>query len=363
MKRWVLVIVAALLVFSMACSVLDRGGDAEPEPDVEVVVSDGEEAEVEADVEDVEPPAADVVDVDESAPPVIAEDALEGLDSYRSRFNLRTEFEDGTVQEIAFEQEATRDPLAQRMLMSSSEGDASEDFEFIRVGDSQWTRFGEEWIQSTMTEEEMDFQEGMIYSYEDFSSFADDDDYEYLGKEKVNGVQTKHYRLDLDPLSMAALTSDGEVKDVEAEVWVAHESDLPEFPMRFVMSAEVTSEVDGEIPGTVFFEQEVYDVNASFIIEPPEEALSGGLPSDIPMYPNASEVTSMAGMVFFSSSDEAGTIADFYRDALESAGWSQTESNELEGLVMETWTKEEQTLSLMISAEDAGGSSVTIMVE
>ena len=82
MKRWMLLLVAALLVFSLACSVL--GGDegtTEPgtpgEAGEETPVSQATEKATEAPEEGTSEAAAG----DESAPPVMDENALEGLDS------------------------------------------------------------------------------------------------------------------------------------------------------------------------------------------------------------------------------------------------------------------------------------------
>ena len=357
MKRWILLLVGALLVFSLACSGLG-GGDETAEPGTpgeateETPVSQATEAATE---EAAEEGTAEANAGDESAPPVMDENALEGLDSYRSTFHVRMEADDGTVEEIIIEQEAIRDSRAQRMVMRNEGEEGAFSIEMIQIGDTQWMNFGEgNWMQTAVGEDEAGFEEGMIYSVDDFTSSAEDQDYEYLGKEKVNGVQTRHYRLNMTALAMSALTSGSDVDEVNAEIWVADESDLPEFPIRFVM------EFHGEIieegkQGTMTLTQEVYDINVKFTIEPPEEASETGLPDDVPMYPDATEVTAFAGFVNFHVADDVDTVTAFYDDELQSAGWTKGDSD-----FFPTWAKDDRSLQLMITAGDEGGSDVMI---
>ncbi len=368
MKRWMLLLVAALLVFSLACSVL--GGDegtAEPgtpgETGDETPISqeNGDPA-ADDDADDADDDDADDADDDDddAAPPIMDENALEGLDSYRSTFHVLMEADDGTVEEITIEQDAIRDPFAQRMtmVMQSEDDEAGPtSIEIIQIGDTQWMSFGDEgWMQTTVGEDEAGFEEGMIYSVDDFTSSAEDQDYEYLGKEKVNGVQTRHYRLNLNALEMSAMTGGSDVDEVNAEIWVADESGLPEFPIRFTM--EFYGEIEEGMQGTMAFTQDVYDINEKFTIEPPEGASETGLPDDVPMYPDATEITALVGFVNFHVADDVDTVTSFYDAELQSAGWT-TDDDEF----FPTWEKDGRTLQLMISAGDGGGCDVMIMLE
>ena len=355
MKRWMLLLVAALLVFSLACSVL--GGDegtTEPgtpgEAGEETPVSQATEKATEAPEEGTSEAAAE----DESTPPVMDENALEGLDSYRSTWHMRMETDDGTtVEEMVFEQEAIREPPAQRMVIRGT-GTESQTIEMIQIGDTQWMNFGEGgWMQTAVGEDEAGFEEGMLYSVDDFTSIATDKDYEYLGKEKVNGVRARHYRLNLNALEMSALTNGSDVDEVNAEIWVADESGLPEFPIRFVMESH--GEVEEGKQGTTTLTQEVYDINAKFTIEPPEGASETGLPDDVPMYPDATELTSFAGFVSFHAADDVDTVTAFYDTELQSAGWTKGGDD-----FFPTWEKDGRTLQLMITANDDGGTDVMI---
>ncbi len=335
MKRWILLLVAALLVVSLSC-LLFGGKDKEPVSEEGTTEEVGEE---------------------ETGGPSFDQDALAGLDSYRSTFTMRTDMEDGTITEITFEHEATRDPAASRVVMKNTDNGTASEIEMIQVGDTSWMRMGEEWMQ-TSSDSATSFEQGMPYSADTFTSVAEDKDYEFVGKEEVNGVQTRHYRLSLVSRALTALAF-GDIDSGNIEVWVADESDLPKFPVRFTLEAE--GELQEGKQGTMTFSQEIYDVNADFTIEPPAEAAAGLLPEGVSPYPNAADVVSMSSFYSFSSTDDPATIAAFYKDAFEAAGWSQTDVTEMDTLITATWGKEGETsLNLMISAQDEGGSSVVI---
>ncbi len=375
MKRWMLLLVAALLVFSLACSVLggDEGtaepgtpgetGDETPisQENGESVADDGDADDADDDADDAAADDAgddDDDDDDDAEMPVIDENALEGLDSYRSTFHMRMEADDGTIEDMFIEQDAIRDPFAQRMVMrSEGEGeDESFSIEIIQIGDTQWMNFGDgDWMQTQMDETESLFDDE-LFSVDEFTASTEDQDYEYLGKEKVNGVRTRHYRMTLDALEMAILPGTSDIEEVVADIWVADESDLPEFTVRFTM--EFKGEIDEGVQGTMTFTQDVYDINEKFTIEPPEGASETGLPDDVPMYPDATEFTSFAGFVNFHVADDVDTVTAFYDAELQSAGWT-TDGDEY----FPTWEKDGRTVQLMITASDDGGCDVMIMLE
>ena len=162
MKRRLLLLVGLLLVFSLACSALSLGGNDEPDEDVgpgsavtvEVVPEDDDVSdEVEPTTEDADAPDTSQGDGD---PEELSFDSsgLEQLDSYRATLSYELRNADGTVETFSLEQAATRDPQAQRFLLSSTEGD----IEYIQLEDEMYIRFGEEWIQGSSDEmDESDF--------------------------------------------------------------------------------------------------------------------------------------------------------------------------------------------------------------
>lgn len=303
---------------------------------------------------------------DEEAPPEPVEldpDALEGLDSYRSKIVVRTESVDGTVEEMTIEAAATRDPAAQHFIITGAM-EEEERMEIIQIGNQQWIQFGEDWMQTEADEEDaLDFEENLFFSMEDIDQETLDDA-KYLGKETVNGIRTRHYLIE-ETMWDALVPEEGEVEEAKADVWVADEADLPAFIVRMVV--EVTGEGTDESDFKSYsMSMEVMDINADIIIEPPEGAESGGLPEDIPVYPNQQNRTSMGGMLNFETEDDFDTVVDFYTSEMEAAGWStvEEENMSMETMVMQTWTKDDRSVELMISLdEETAVTSVTIILD
>ncbi len=296
--------------------------------------------------------------------------ALEGLDSYRTIMIMRFEAEDGTIEETRMEMSATREPAAHRIVMAGGLSADGDSMEIIQIGNQQWMQMGGEWMQTQISDEDVSsFEENLPFSPDDVQADMLEEA-EYLGKETINGIRTRHYLLDKQLLEMMEATGGmapgevGEVESAKMELWIADQGDLPAFAVR--MESEVEGlEMGDEKVAKYFMSWDVTDINADITIEPPAEATNGGLPEDIPAYPNATNQTTMMGMTSFEVGDDFETVVDFYAAELVSAGWSKAEGGmSMEGLVMDPWTKDERTLQLTISSDDDTGEvSVLIMIE
>lgn len=292
---------------------------------------------------------------EETSGPELDPDALSGLDSYRTRTRMEWVPSEGDPESMRMEQAHTRSPQARRVVI---EGDEDDDFEFVQVGDQAWYCAGGACSQAQADPEDLvaGFGEEMFF---DPADVVQGDASEFVRREEVNGVQSRHYRLNLSALE-TALLAQGEVSDVQSDVWVADEPGLSGFTVRFEMSwNETRDEQAGR--GELFYE--VYDVNEPFTIEPPEGAEKSGLPEDVPTYPNAEGGFSMEGMTTFTSPDDVATIADFYAEELAAQGWSMANEQDMgEGAVNQVWQKDDRQVALIITSED-GESNVTIMIE
>lgn len=340
-KTWIAF--TLLILLSLACSLGGggNGGEGGGEPET-------------GGGGDVQPTEAPVGSTEEPEAPRLDPDALSQLTSYRARMITRITSTDGTTQVSEVLVEETRDPLAQRYVITA-EGSETE---MVHIGDTTWLCSEGFCMQSQQSAEEFasDFGEGLFYNPEDIASIASDSDYDYVGRETINGIRTKHYVLNITPAEAAALMQ-GEVTDFHFEIWVADEANLPAFSVRVVMNWEGTTE--GQ-QGRYEYEYEVLEVNTPFTIEPPEGA-GAGLPADVPQYPGATDLAIMGSMITFSTTDSVETVAAFYRDALAAQGWTLA-SEEQMGMVIQSWSKEGRNLSLMVSS-DGSNTSVLITLE
>jgi hypothetical protein len=345
MKRWFWLLVGMLLVVSLSCGLLPgrgRGNNDAPETAATVVVARGSEGESDVD----EPDADEGLSVDPTA--------LDQISSYRATIMWRSEKGADLVESFTMHQSATRDPAAQRMVIDSDDGD----MEFIQIGNDTWVRFGDEWMQSS-SDSPSDF--GDMFASDDWLSNVGAGGYEFVGRATVNGIKTRHYRVEYTNHFLNWFDAEDEadaITDGSAEVWIADERGLPRFTVKSVIVMTGTS--DGESI-KITMSQDVTDVNKSFTIEAPEGV--GGLPDGLPIYAGATDVTSMAAFTIFTAPDDMETVNAFYVDALSSAGWSQVdEGMSFEEMISSSWDKDGKTLSLMVSSS-SGETSVMISVE
>ncbi len=336
MKRliWISLIFVLLLA---AC-----GGKAEPA------------APLGAPATDANPPAS----VD--APPVIAgQEALLSLNSYRTRFTIRTEKNGAATEELVIVQEETRNPAAKRWIWTSVAGEQPGNMEMITVNGQNWINFGGTWMMSQQSPEEAaaGFGEDSLNNFDVAGEF-EKGNYQLVGSETMNGVNTRHYVLNLGPTEIALMTSGmTDITTMKTDVWVADVAGLPNFTVKYEVYAE--GKIDGE-PGKFNFISEVYDINQPFTIELPAEAASSAMSSDIPQYPNATDLFSMQGMSGFKTTDAPDLVKAFFDQNLTANGWSKS-GGEMDIFI--TYTKGGKQLQLMVNPTDSGGSDVTIMVQ
>ena len=361
MKRQWIVLIAVLFVLSLGCSLFSGKPTEEPSTAAPTTVVEKEQEDASTVSED-EPsdsekePAAgeDEPTTDEDVPLTFDPDALEGLNSYRMDMTWSFTSEDGSVEEFTIQEEATRNPAAQRYAMQSG----GESIEFIRIEQTQWMRFGEEWMQTTAGEDEAmgAFGEFFVQPEEMFADI-DSDAYRYMGKETVNDVNTRHYQLKDTAWDMAMAFNAAEIEEGTIDVWIANENDLPKFAVRYEMALTGTFEEEGT--GKLTLTWNIYDVNEDITIEPPADVAS--LPEGIEPCPDASDVMVMGAMSMFTCPGTVAETATFYTEMLENYGWAAGDVTTMETMMMGTWTKDGESLSLTITAdEDSGGSSVMI---
>jgi hypothetical protein len=373
-KHGLKIIIVALAVVSVSCGLIGQVTErlqGEYEKGAEVVAtvekmmpesSDSESSDSESsDTQDEVVSETDSTEGDEreEALPDVEEDALSQLDSYRMRFGWSLEKADGSTDALTMEQSATRQPEAQRFLIESG-GDS---IEYIQIENQVWIRYGEEWMQSTSdtTGDIADEFGSGLMTGSDWIDDVEDEDYEYVGKENVNGVQARHYRASYNQNWLSLLGEQGpdDISDGTAHVWIADENNLPSFVVRFEVEIKGTSDSEA-ITGKLT--QEIYDINADIAIEPPTDAASGGLPEGVSLYPDAEGLTTFGVMTTFTVEDDVETVHGFYVDALENAGWSQVEGSamSIEGMASTTWTKDGETLTLNV-VESEGDEETQVM--
>ena len=356
MKRRIWIALVVLLLASLACSLGDTAseiaGDVVDEVSDAVVDAAGDAAE-----EIVEEAAGDVLSGDDV--PQTDPNWMDGLDSYRARTSMTWVEEGGESGEMIMTIEETRNPQAQRYSMTTG----GQTMQWIQIGDTLWMdAFGSGWMQTQQSSEELSstFGDASFLDVDDLD--FDEYDYNYEGRETVDGMNTRHYTFQLTPAQATLMFGAGEVTDFQGEAWIVDESDLPTFAAKYTMHWQGTTFM-GSGDGEMDISYEVYDVNDDFTIEPPEGAADSVLPDDVPMYPDTTDFFAMEGMVSFNSPDAPATVGDFYSQQLPGQGWSLSSDDSFGGMVMQNWTKSGRELSVIISDENGGASVVLSITE
>jgi len=242
---------------------------------------------------------------------------LQSLDSFRSRFTMAFEgTADGEAESWSYvmDAESVRDPFAQRIVIQG--GFVGEGFESVQVGDTRYFVLGEGQCVSSAAGED-DAADMEIFEPDDVIGGLENAR-RVRPDERVNGIMCRHYKFDEKGLTW------GTFARAEGEVWVAVE-------------------------------------NQPITIEPP--AGCSAAESEFPIMPDASEVTTMSGMVMYTSASTFDQVQAFYEEQMPANGWDDSgDSFTGPGSAMLSYTKDGRTVTVTIGGED-GEVSVMIMSE
>ncbi len=340
MKRIIWLPITLLVLSSLACGLFGRAG--------EIIDAGRDAATAVAEVGQGLPEEEAVDSPDDGAlEPELDPDAMDRLQTYRMRMTTEWVPEEGEPDRFTMERAQTREPRAQRVVWSDiNEIDV---MEFVQIGDQAWSCSAGRCSEMSGDPDDFatDFDDPGLVGF----GFGSDDIYDsLLGRETINGIQTRRYVLSLSPLE-AGFLAEGEVSDLRGEAWIADDPDLPAFTVQFEMS---WTEQRQERMGRAAVVYEVYDVNVPFTIEPPEGVDRIGLPEDVPLYPDARQEFSTEGMVALETPDNPADVAEFYRDEMAAEGWSLEADDDMGELVQQRWVKGPNTVTVMIAAEGDG---------
>ena len=274
--------------------------------------------------------------------------SLDNLDTYRIRNVMAWDEKDGESGSMEMLTEFVREPAAQRTLMKGTDDAEEWQMETIQIGDTTYINMDGTWMAMQSADQEMS-ETGEIWGPEDFLWGSKG---KYLGKENVNGLDTKHYHYEASDFNSGVQLSD--IKEAEADVWVSTKYDV----YVKVMMRMVGVNPDG-VESTFSIESYLTDINAPITIEAPEGVAKPGLPEDIPMMDGATDVTSLDTFTSFTVSASEDDVIGFYKAQMAAKGWTMEESMIP---TMMNFTKGDRNVIIMIAAEGET-TSVTIMIE
>jgi hypothetical protein len=287
------------------------------------------------------------------------------INSYRSRTTITLEgpaLENEEFKSLEILGEHVKEPPAQRVTMQMGEG---QNLEMVLIGNQSWMNVNGQWI-STSGQETPDITEDL--SPFDLSAVEDDlAKMERVGKERVNGMDTTHYRFDkailLNLLENEVDREDVErVETVEGHFYVADKGFIVKWTIH--LAGTGLNPDDPEAEGRMTMETELYDFNAPIEITPPETpSASDSLGFELPEPEGAVQQFATNNLVSYSvpgmSLEE---LVDFYTDGLEAAGFEYDEAGSMvsDDFAILSFTGD-KTVNVTIEAT-SDEPNVTIMV-
>jgi hypothetical protein len=306
------------------------------------------------------PPPPDNANENGAGAPAAIDDVSAGLgtlDSYVTTFEMSFEGTDanGQPQSSSFTsvEEFSRNPLAKRTTITGFGGGAAGDdsgIQTIEVDGMVYSIFGDICASSTADEAP---DQGMMFTPSDIIGGVSSA--QVVGVENVNGVSAQHVIVDASPLLTA-----GAYANASAEAWIADFG-----VVRYIFSATGTDQFFGlgaDSEGTVTWEYNVTNVNQPIVITAPEDC--GGVPEDIPLMPDATEISSFGELTTYTSASPMADVVAFYEAQMPANGWA---SSGPPGFATDQFTtlsfaKDDRSVTITITF-DASSSTTSVLIQ
>jgi len=282
--------------------------------------------------------------------------ALEKLDTYRLQFKWRYENDQGEKGSMEALEEVVKNPPASHQVYrytDSKAGAQDKPFEIIRVGDVVYSKSGDEWMAMQQTEAMLPF--GALLSPD---LYFGADEGKYVGKETVNGMDTKHYRYDAKTLNPALRVS--KLSEYKADVWVS-----TEYKVYIRALVHIVGVDESNVKQTYEWESNTLDINKPLTIKPPEGVKAPKLPDDIPLMEGAKadailSTSSHSVLGNFSVAKPREEVEKFYKEQMKAKEWVEAEGG-MPGMM--NYEKNGRQVMIVINETKDGVTTFLISVE
>lgn len=304
--------------------------------------------------------------------PVPVEDVtqLPWLKSYRTRVTIETSGEayaDQQTNKTEMVGEFVKEPPAVRYVITGSKPEDS--MEMIQIGNESWVKFGDSWMQSTQESLPKFDEQFMVFHPEELTEGWETAT--KVGREKVNGIDTTHYRFDKP--AMLKFMFDEETRaryenldTVQIDIYLADEGYIVKMVTQ--MAGKGVDENKPDLAGEIKTSFEVYDLNAPIeIVAPSVPSPTEGLGFTIPEPAGAKQAWSQESMVMYTVSGMTmAEAAEFYKKGFTDQGLKFVEDSSMttDAFASLEFQGEKAKVSVMISPDQSTGSlAVMISIE
>jgi hypothetical protein len=165
------------------------------------------------------------------------------------------------------------------------------------------------------------------------------------GTETVNKVAAKHYTFD------ERAQGASEIADSTGELWVASDGG---YLVRYLLTTMAKANYFGAgIEGALTWDYELQDVNQPQAIQLPDDCPSGVL--DVPMLPDASDITNVPGFISFTTASSLADAAAFYAEQVAALGGQTVNPPVIsETMALVGYTQGEKSILVTITKGETG---------
>ncbi len=261
MKR--IVALMLILMLALSCiSIVACGGDDDK--------TRSEEPTEEPTQEATEATGGDETPGGDSFEGLMGFDSYDELDSYHTHMVMKSDMPMVGETEMIMDEDIDNKSNASHSVIDMGMGMGK--METIIIGDETWTKaFGDQWMYSSGEDGSDDFGSEVGVSDDFMDDFDLEHDLDYKGKEKINGVNCKHYEVDAT-IMMANPDPQSMIDEVEStfvgDIWIADEGGIPDVVIRMTGTTTVAAEGMNMV---MEIQTDVTKINDSVDISPPPE--------------------------------------------------------------------------------------------
>lgn len=299
------------------------------------------------------PPTATPQEVEEELSLSAITEGLADLNSYRITMHMTIEGkdEDGEPFSAMWDmlEEATQDPAAQRVTVSSAGSQAGEtgavgSFEMITVGDMTYMVTEDDQGRENCVSFSSDEEDLAAQTFLRPDTLGDIDGAKYRGTEVVNGIRSKRYEWAEDAASIFGFA------DSRGQVWVAVDGG---YTVKYTAEAsgKGTFLADTLQEAKMTIEYDLVEVDSGLVIAVPDGCEATA--TDIPVMADAQERASFGDMLTYSTPSAMDDVVAFYEKAMIDNGWQEGDAGmKMEGMAMLNYTKDGRAAQVMISFDE-----------
>lgn len=287
------------------------------------------------------------------------ETSLENVSSYSAVMSVsyrgKDEAEDQAVV-MSIIEEVDKANEAERFAIEGTDEDGNPvNMEVITIGEDSWMSFGEGWMHTKADDSaDMSSAGAELLSQGDSILSAVDSPRLVKKGEEVNGIMTDHYAWDETTIEEAAGTG-----VTSGEVWISQQDNIM---VKMVMHG-VGDFMGTEDDSIMDMTWEIKSLNQPVSITPPEGM---GLEDMLPVMEGAEESDSYLVSNDMAMYDIEGTIqdvVDWYDQTLGDDGYTKGTADVSDEMGSVTYTKDDVTLSLLITTSDTEGLVSVILTK